>query len=173
MERIGKILSRLTLALSLVSFAGVIVLMVLNVADVVMTKTAASPIPGAYEISEVLLLCTIMASFAYGQTNKTHINMTLFLKYLPKFLALPVYGVMGLLSGGTAGAVGYAAVLQAKSAIQKGAQTGVLAIPLYPFYYVEAVAMFIFALVLLFDAVVAFAAVRDERLRHMVTADWS
>ena len=55
----------------------------------------------------------------------------------------------------TAGAVGYAAILQAQSALDRNAVTSVLEIPLYPFYYIEAIAMFFFAAVLLYDAVYA------------------
>ncbi len=173
MIRFGKIVNRVTLAISMVSYAGVLAIMLLNVADVLLTKAVTKPVTGAYEITEVLLLCTVMASFAYGQSKKTHINMTLFIKYLPSGSKFIVYGLMGLLSAATAGAVGYAAILQAQSAMDKGAVTSVLLIPLYPFYYVEAVAMFVFAVVLLYDALLALGAVWNERWREIVASDWS
>lgn len=160
------------MVVSLVAYGGVIAIMLLNVADVIGTKGFREPINGAYEITEVLLLCTIMASFAYAQSQHSHINMGMVLKRLPRPVALGAYALMGLVSTATTGAVGYAAVLQAQSAMDRNAVTSVLQIPLFPFYYVEAVAMFILAVALLYDAVLAFVAIRNEEYANMVTSTW-
>ena len=173
MLRLGKMISRATFAVSLVSYVGVLAIMMLNVADVFMTKSFTKPIQGAYEITEVLLLCTVMASFAYAQSQKAHINMGMVLKRFPRPVALGCYAFMGLLSAATAGAVGYAAVLQAQSAMDRNAVTSVLEIPLYPFYYVEAVAMFFFALVLLYDTVFAVMAIRNDKYAEAVISSWA
>jgi TRAP-type C4-dicarboxylate transport system permease small subunit len=156
---------------SIVSYGGVVAIMLLNVVDVLMTKTLHKSFTGAYEISEVLLLCTVMASFAYGQSKKTHINITLIVRILPRFLKFFVFGLMELLSTATAFAVGYAAVVQAKSSMVKGAVTSVLLIPLYPFYYIEAIAMFVFSLVLFYDAVLVIMAAFSNRHEDLVTYD--
>ena len=173
MIKIGKAVNKITFAVSLISYAGVLAIMLLNVVDVFMTKAFVKPVTGAYEITEILLLCTVMASFAYAQSQKAHINITMFVKHLPRGLKLFIYGLMGLISAGVAGAVGYAAVLQAQSASAKGAVTSVLFIPLYPFSYVEAIVMAIFAMVLLYDAVLAFAAIFHREYEEAVTADWT
>lgn len=173
MLRLGRIIDKATLAVSLVSYVGVFAIMMLNVADVFMTKSFSTPIQGAYEITEVLLLCTVMASFAYAQSQHAHINMGMVLKRFPRPLALGLYAVMGVLSAATAGAVGYAAVLQAQSALERNAVTSVLEIPLYPFYYIEAIAMFFFAIVLLFDAALAFVGVRNDKYAETVISTWS
>ena len=154
--------------MSMVSYGGVVIIMILNVADVIMTKTLNRSITGAYEITEVLLLCTIMASFAYGQTKKTHIHVTLFIRPLPRAVKLFLFGLMGLLAAGTAALTGYAAILQAQSAMTKNALTSVLMIPMYPFYYVEAVAMFVFFMALLYDAALAFAAIFNKDYEQLV-----
>jgi TRAP-type transport system small permease protein len=168
MIRIESFLKRLTLGVSLVSFAGVLAIMLLNVGDVLGTKLFTEPITGTYEITEVLLLLTVMASFAYAQSQKAHINMGLIIKRFPTSVGLIVYAIMGVLSAATAGAVGYAAVLQAQSAMQRNMVTSVLEIPMYPFYYVEAIAMALFALVLLYDAVFAAVAVRNKKYAEAV-----
>lgn len=173
MLRYERIIGRATFLVSLVSYAGVLAIMLLNVADVFMAKTFTAPIQGAYEITEVLLLCTVMASFAYAQSRHAHINMGMVLKRFPRSVALVLYGLMGILSAATAGAVGYAAILQAQSAMERGSVTAVLKIPLVPFYYVEVVAMFIFAIVLLYDAVLAFVATRNDEYAEAVISTWS
>lgn len=173
MLRIGKTVDKITLAVSLVSYAGVLAIMLLNVGDVFMTKVFTAPVTGAYEITEVLLLCTVMASFAYAQSQKAHINMGMILRRFPTSLGLGIYSFMGLLSAATAGTVAYAAVLQAQSSMDRNAVTSVLQIPLYPFYYVEAAAMFILAAVLLYDAVLAAAAVRNKEYAEIVISTWA
>jgi TRAP-type transport system small permease protein len=173
MLRFGRIIDRATFVVSLVSYAGVLAIMLLNVADVFMAKSFTKPIQGAYEITEVLLLCTVMASFAYAQSRHAHINMGMVLKRFPRPVALAFYAFMGLLSAATAGAVGYAAILQAQSAMERGSVTSVLQIPLYPFYFVEAVAMFFFAVVLLYDAVFASVAIRNDEYAEKVISTWA
>lgn len=173
MEKIGKFIDRITFIVSLVSYGGVIAIMLLNVVDVLMTKTLNRSFTGAYEISEVLLLCTVMASFAYGQSKKTHINITLIIRIFPRALKFFVFGLMELLSTGTAFAVGYAAVVQAHSSMVKGAVTSVLLIPLYPFYYIEAIAMFVFSLALFYDTVLLFIAAISDRHENRVTYDFT
>ena len=173
MIKLGKLVDKVTFIISLISYGGVIAIMLLNVGDVLLTKLFTRPISGAYEITECLLLCTVMASFAYAQSKKAHINMTILVRVFPKVLKFLVFGLMGLLSTGTAVAVGYAAVFQAQSAISKGTITSVLGIPMYPFYYVEAAAMFVLALVLLYDTVLAFMAVSSKKYEEIVTASWT
>lgn len=173
MLRLGRIIDKITLAVSLVSYAGVLAIMLLNVADVFTTKAFTAPIQGAYEITEVLLLCTVMASFAYAQSQKAHINMGMVLKRFPRAIGLGLYSFMGLLSAATAAAVGYAAILQAQSAMGRNAVTSVLEIPLFPFYWIEAIAMFIFAMVLLFDAALALMAIRNDKYAEIVISSWA
>ncbi len=173
MLKVGKIVNRVAFVVSIVSYGGVVAIMLLNVADVLLTKLLGRPITGAYEITECLLLCTIMASFAYAQTKKSHINMTILIRIFPNILRFFVYGLMGLLSTGTAAAVGYAALQQAAGAVARGTVTSVLFIPLYPFYYVEAAVMFVFALTLLYDAALSFAAMFSKKYAQLVSADWT
>ena len=173
MIKIGKIVDRVTFLMSLISYGGVVAIMLLNVTDVLMTKLLIMPISGAYEITECLLLCTVMASFAYAQSKKAHINMTILVRVFPKALRFLVFGLMGLLSTGTASVVGYAAIMQALSAISKGTMTSVLGIPMYPFYYVEAAAMFVFAVALLYDTVLAYMAIFNKKYEEIVTASWT
>lgn len=173
MLKTGQLVNKATFAVSLISFGGVVAIMLLNVLDVLLTKLLNKPISGAYEITECLLLCTVMASFAYAQSKKAHINMTILVKLFPRLLRFLVFGLMGLLSAAAAAIVGYAAVLQAQSAIVKGTITSVLAIPMYPFYYIEAAAMLVFALALLYDALLTFLAIFNKKYEEIVTTGWT
>ena len=114
-----------------------------------------------------------MASFAYAQSQKAHINMGMVIRRFPRPLGLAYSRSWGCCPRLRPGAVGYAAILQAQSAMERNAVTSVLQIPLYPFYYVEAIAMFIFAAVLLYDAVLALAAIRNDKYAEIVRSSWA
>lgn len=174
MLKVKKYIDKVVNIISLVSFVGVIAMMLLNVADVLMTKLFIKPITGAYELTQLMLLCTIMASYAYGQTQKTHINMGLIISHLPKIPKYLITGVNGILSTGTAAVLGVAACQQAQVAITKKVVTGALFIPWWPFYYIEAAAMFVFAFVLLYDTLLSFAALgKNEEIQKYVEESWS
>ncbi len=173
MIKIGKAVSGITFVVSIINYCGIVAIMLLNVADVLLTKLFVRPITGAYELTECLLLCTVIASFAYAQTKKAHINMTLIIKAFPKILKFFIFGLMGILSTGTAAVVGYAALLQAANAVGKGTITSVLFIPMYPFYYIEAAAMYVFALALLYDTALSFIAMFSKKYEEIVVATWT
>jgi hypothetical protein len=57
--------------------------------------------------------------------------------------------------------------------MSKGTVTNVLAIPMYPFYYVEAATMFVLALALLYDTLLAFAAIGSKDCEEAVISSWT
>lgn len=173
MLKIGKYLRRISTAVSMLSYGGIFAIMILNVIDVFTTKVFLRTVTGAYEITEMLLLITVFTAFAYGQTERVHIHITMLIKHFPRPVKFSLYGLMGLLSAFVAGLVGYAAVIHGLSALAKGSVTAVLMIPMYPFYFVESVAMFGLAIVLLYDALVSFVAIGSDECAEFVTSDWA
>jgi TRAP-type C4-dicarboxylate transport system permease small subunit len=173
MFKFGKFMDRFSSVISIISYVGVIAIMLLNVADIVMNKVLHKPIFGATDITEQLLLCTVLASFAYGQSKKVHINMTMIIKHLPRVIKFPLFGLMSLLSTATATFMGYAALLQVKTAMAIDMKTEVLYMPKWPFYLIEAVCLFALALVLLYDTIMAFAATGNKKAAESVVSTWN
>lgn len=171
-KKIGNVVGIITKAVCYISFAGVLAILLLNVADVVLAKTY-KPILGAYEITQRLLLCTVFASFAYAQTKKTHINMTILIVHFPRVLRFILFTIVSLLSVLAAGVLAYAAFYQGGVSLDAGTATEVLYIPLYPFFFVEALAMAAFTIVLLYDAVMSFISIFKEDFAGLVMSDWT
>jgi len=164
--KIGKGLSKVISYFTLISFCGTLAIMLLNVADVLMSKLFLRPITGAYEITQLLMLCTVVASYAYGQTNHTHINMGLIIGKFPPIPRYFISGILELASTAIAVILGVAGFQQGAFALNKGTCTGALFIPWGPFYYLEGVCMFVLAVVLLYDTVMLFAAMgKNEEIR--------
>ena len=167
-----KWVGKFTKVICYISFAGIIAIVVLNVADVLLAKVS-KPILGAYEITQRLLLCTVFASFAYTQTKKGHINMTILIVKFPRVVRFSLYTLTSLLSVFAAGALTYAAYYQGGVSMGINAATEILYIPLYPFFYVQALAMAAFTIVLIFDAVMSIIGIFREDFARHVMSQWT
>ena len=80
---------------------------------------------------------------------------------------------MSVISVGMAAVLTYAAGVQVGVAHRAGTVTGMLHIPLWPFYIVECAAMAIFTAVLIYDAALAIGAIFSEELAEDVRASWT
>lgn len=172
MKKIGVIVEKASNFVAWFSFLFVAALVVLNVADVLLYKLTGSSIKGAYELSQCILQCAVFASFAYGQTQKTHIHMTLFIDQLPGRLKYIPFFLCSVISTALACFVTYASFYQANRQITSNAMTEILHIPLFPFYYVQAVCMVVFSISLLYDTILAFLAIFKDEYAELVHAHW-
>ncbi len=172
-KKLSKYIDKFTTAVAVISFVMVAFMVLLNVGDVVMNKFFNKPIIGAYELTQRALMCAVFTSFAYGQTQKSHINMTLIVAVLPRFLRFFIFTAMSILSVVAAGAMTYASFIQAGVAVDMGYMTEVLYIPLYPFYYIQTIAMAIFTLALLYDTVLSACAIFSDEMAEYIQANWS
>jgi len=170
--KIESVICKITKAICFISFFGVVAIVLLNVADVLSAK-AFRPILGSFEITQRLLMCTVFTSFAYAQSTKKHINMTIIIARYPRPLRFAFFTITSLLAVFVAGALSYAGYFQAGVSRQMGTITDVLFIPLYPFFYVQAVGMAAFAIVLLFDSTMSFFAIFKKDFAEHIMADWS
>ena len=176
MEKVRKIsaaFARCTKGVAWISFVCVLLMMFMNVVDVIMGYVASTHVKGAYELTQRFLMCAVFTSFAYGQSKKSHINMTILIAFLPRPLRFFLFTLMSILSVIAAGAMTWAAWVQTGVAIDSGYMTEVLYIPLYPFYIVETIAMAIFTITLIYDTVLYAISIFRDDFAEMVQADWS
>jgi TRAP-type C4-dicarboxylate transport system permease small subunit len=171
MKKIKGLLRKLTAVLSLVSYVGFFGIMLLTVVDVFLRYVLSSPILGSYEIVERAVFCAVFASFAFAQTHKAHINITMLVDLFPVRLKMFCLFATGVMSSAAAFLIAYAATKLAARALASNYTTGVLAIPLYPFYWVEFLAMMVFGIVLLYDALKYLAAIFDEKILQSVLSE--
>ena len=166
-------IEKVTKGVAWISFVCVVVMMLMNVVDVILGYLFSKHILGAYELTQRLLMCAVFTAFAYGQSKKTHINMTIVIAKFPRAVRFVIFTIMSILSVLAAGAMTYAAGVQTGVAISTGYMTEVLYIPLWPFYVVETVAMAIFTLALIYDTILYVVAIFRDDFAEMVQADWS
>lgn len=172
MKKFERYLAKVSDTVAIISFVSVAILVLLNVADVIYSKLFGKTIIGAYEISQCVLMCAVFASFSYGQTHKTHVHMTLFIdllpgrsKFIPFFLCNAAATVM-------AGVLSWATFFQASRQLATNTLTGILHIPLFPFYYLAAICLAIFCITLLFDTILSFLAIFQDKYAEEVKSHW-
>jgi TRAP-type C4-dicarboxylate transport system permease small subunit len=155
-----------------VSSIGYIVIIGLCMVEAVLEKLTGMPILGSYEMVERSMIVAVFASFAYAQTKKMHINVPIILNFFPRAMRLLSLGVTSTISTGIALYVGYAAWTQCLTAKSMSQMTGILHIQLYPFYFVEAVAMVIFGLILIIDTIFIFMSLGDKDMERQTFRDY-
>jgi len=173
MKKIDKVIVRIASTFGALAYIGIIVMCLLNLSDVVLTKVASAPIKGCYELTEVILMCTIFSALAYGQTCKAHVNTTLFITHLPRAAKLFVFGVMDILATGACAFWTYAAYTQIHESIRTNTITSLLKIPMYPFYIFAVVLLVIFCITLLWDTIKVFAAIKNDWAYEDITSNWA
>lgn len=81
-----KIFQQLSTYLAYIGAFSLFVMMCLTIADVAGRYLFNSPILGAFELTEFLVLILIFSFLAYAQSHKAHINVDLFMMFFPKKL---------------------------------------------------------------------------------------
>jgi len=176
MEKAKKIsakVEKFTTAVGYISFICVAAMMFLNMADVLYHTLFNKNIIGAYDITQQLLMCAVFCSFAYAQSKKAHINMTLIIAKLPRALRYILFSLMSILSIVVSGATTWAAYMQTLDSINKGYVTDVIYMPLWPFNVVMIIAMAIFTLTIAYDTVLYIIAIKRNDFAEMIQEDWT
>lgn len=172
MKQVEKIVKRITGVLSIISFVGFFFIMAITVCDILIRYISGDSILGVYEIVERTMICAVFASFAYTQTEHAHVQITLVAAKYPPKLKFVMLALNYLLSAAASVFVAYAAVRQANVAMASHYTTGILLIPLYPFYWIECVSMIVLCAAFLFDMVKSIAALFNREIAEEIQAEW-
>ena len=119
------------------------------------------------------MICAVFASFAYTQTENGHVQITMVVAKFPQKLRFLVMTLNNILSAAVIVLTAYAAYRQGMVAMNSHYTTGVLLIPLWPFYWVEIVSMAVLCLAFLFHAVKNAAAIFNQDIAAEIQAEWS
>lgn len=172
-KKIEKVLYKISAYIGSVSYVCMIVMMVLNIADVIMTKFFLHNIQGAYELTERLLMILVFACLAYGETNDAHVHTTLFIAKLPRTLKFIIYGAVSVLATFASGFWAYALRIQIAESIRKNTVTDVLKIPLYPFYIIAFICVIVLTVCLAWHMIKNFLAIKNDQYAEEITSTWA
>lgn len=170
--KIKKFMYKFADTVGVISSVGYIFIIALCVTEVILKKLTGMPIIGSYELVERSMIIAVFASFAYAQTQKMHINVPIVINFFPRLVKFLSLGVTSTISTGIAFYMAYAAWTQCVTAGKMAQMTGILHIPLAPFYFIEAIAMAIFGLILIIDTIVIFVSIADRDMAPQTLRDY-
>jgi TRAP-type C4-dicarboxylate transport system permease small subunit len=166
------IVKRIAGVLSILSFVGFFFIMAITACDIIIRYVTGDSILGVYEIVERVMICAVFASFAYTQTEHAHVQITLIAAKYPERLKFIMLALNYLLCAIASVFVAYAAARQAGVALNSNYTTGILHIPLYPFYWVEVVSMIVLCIAFLFDMANSLYALFHRATADEILAEW-
>ena len=172
MEKIRKYVYTGATAVAVISVVGYFAIAIITLIDVTALKIMGDPMLGAYEIIERIMLIVVFCSFAYAQTKNAHINMPIVVERIPRSIRCAILTFTCVLSVIIAILLAVAAIMQGNISLRDDTITGMLHIPLYPFFYIEALAMLLFALVLLIDTYFIVLAIFNDRYNAELIKDF-
>jgi TRAP-type C4-dicarboxylate transport system permease small subunit len=150
---VDRTIRRLSAVLANIAAATLAMMMFLMVADVVGRYVGNSPILGAFEITEFMMIVLLFFSVGYAQTRKAHINVDVLILKLPKNVRRFLQTIGSLLGLGLFSLIAWQAVMHA-TRIYKAQQRSIdLGLPVFPFILVAALGTAVFCLTLLASAI--------------------
>ena len=96
----------------------------------------------------------------------------MFLLKLPNKLKMIASGLTYALGAAGVFVLAYASVIQTNHSINAATRTGVLSIPLYPFFMIQVVCVSVLGITMVWEMVKSFYAIGNEELLKDLTADW-
>ena len=125
------------------------VMVLLTVADVLLRLFLDRPIRGAFEIVEFLMVMVVFSAMAYTGLLRGHIVIQILSSRLPECPRAILDSIADLISIGFCCLLIWQGIAQAQMTRLRNDISGVLSIPVSPFYYVVVLGMVLMGLVFL------------------------
>ena len=138
----------------------------LTMSDVSLRNLFSIVVPGGLELTGLLTILITLAALGVAELERTHVRVDVLLRVLPAWIRLPCEAGGHLLACGVMGLTAWQIGQQALYLNSNAIVTGVLALPEWPFVIAAGVAIALFGVALLANALSATAAVlrlRDAR----------
>lgn len=148
---LGRAFYPLSRIINSVGLGILVVMMILTAADVTLRYVFNRPIPGSYELTQLMMAVLVAFTLAYTQLRKGHVNVDLVIsRFSPRAQAV-IYTITYFLGLGIFSLITWRSILYAGNLWQGGFTTSALLIPIYPFVYVVAFGSAILCLVFIYN----------------------
>ena len=138
MERFERITGLINRNFNWIAGGGLVIMLVLTVADVLAVKLFNAPIPGAIELVSFLSVIVVAFSLAYTQQLKGHIQVEFFVSRFPERLQAAVGVLVCLLSIALFALLAWRSIEFGRVLQASGEVSMTQRIPFYPFVYAVA-----------------------------------
>lgn len=136
-----------------VAMVSLFVLMCMTTIDTIMRKTPLGGITDSLDLTELFLIFIVFCGLAYLESDRGHIRVDMFVNMFPRLLKKITEVFMYLLSAGILILLFFSMLSDIGSTFKSGAATQILQIPHWPFVVVVTVAIFLYAVTVLFHGI--------------------
>jgi TRAP-type C4-dicarboxylate transport system permease small subunit len=135
MNKILKILQRLSTYLAYVGAFSLFAMMCLTIADVAGRYIFNKPILGAYELTEFMVLVLIFSFLGYTQAHKSHVAVDLFIVFFPSKFKMVIEILNHLACLAIMILITWMGFEKAIEMMESGESSPNLTLPSYPFVF--------------------------------------
>lgn len=163
MKKALKIVDSINLKMCYVAMVSLFVLMCMTTIDTIMRKTPLGGITDSIDLTELFLIFIVFCGLAFLESDRGHIRVDMFVNMMPKLLKKITEVFMYLLSAGILILLFISTFDDIGSTFESGAATQILQIPHWPFVVVVTVAIFLYAVTVLFHMIELIIGKNEEQ----------
>ncbi len=146
MQTLERIIAQITLRLSQVAQAALVLVMLIIVANILM-RTLWKPLPGSYELVQMLGAVLLSLGIAYCAVHRGHVAVSFLVDKMPLRVRALVDLLTNALFLAVISYVSWGMIIYAGRMYGRGLATQTLYIPLYPIYYLVGFGLITLAIV--------------------------
>jgi TRAP-type C4-dicarboxylate transport system permease small subunit len=135
------------------AMAMTVIMMLMVVIDVFMRFAFNKPILGSVELASYMLSIIAFTTIPFVESEAEHIVIPLLFDRFPKKVRLLANTFVALIGLGIVVLIGLASFFLAAEYIGRGKVTQILCIPLYPFVFIAALCISLYAILLIVNAI--------------------
>lgn len=169
-DSLYSVINRLVPAIKSINAGGALALflmMALAFFDVLFRYFLNSPISGAKDLTELLMILVVFCSVAYTQVQKGHVGIDLLVDKFPKNWGIVIRVITYMLSIGVFALVSWRTFVEALLFKQRHIVSMELEIPIYPFFFVISLGCIVLTVVLIRDLLFSVGqALRSDLKLH-------
>lgn len=151
--RAHAVLYKISKAVSYLGMAMTLLMMLMIVVDVILRFAFNKPILGSVEIASYMLSIIAFTAIPFVESEEGHIVIPLLFDQFPEKVRLLVNTLTGIIGLGLLVLIALASFLLAVEYLHRGKVTQVLSIPLYPFVFIAALCISLYAITLIVNAI--------------------
>ncbi len=136
-----KIIGQPSRAVNSVGVAMLVIMIFLITVDVTLRYTFSVPIPGSFELVQLMMLILVYCAMAYTATKKGHICIDILVSHAPERTRAVIDTLTSILSLGVIVLVVWSSINFGFILKAQGATTMILKIPIFPFIFILAFGM--------------------------------
>ncbi|MFO7876611.1 MAG: TRAP transporter small permease [Desulfovermiculus sp.] len=158
MQRIERIIQEVTLRLAQIGQAALVMVMLIIVANILL-RSVWQPLPGSYEMVEILGAVILSMGVAYCAVHKGHVAVSFLVDMFSPRKRAVIDFFTNLVFCSVIIYVSWGMIQYAEKMYDRGRATTTLDIPLYPVYYLVGFGLVLLTVVVLMQLVISIMAI--------------